>query len=622
MKRRRSKADKLAHARQRIEHSLKWRDSEGYDDLWDRMTDLYRGKHFEAATSEDQLAINIAFSTINVIYPSVSVNHPKVVVKARTEDRADQATIAEAVVNYWWRPHDYRRPFRQAVKDFLICGHGWLKVGYEVVDEEEPLSDNELEEAFLQKRDEVDAYASENPEFANELPTDEEIISGLPSTRVVRTHDHPYVERISPRDMVIDPDSTCEQDMRWLAQRVIRDLDEVRADERYVKAVREKVEPDAALRGRRDSMDDRWKKDPEVARVTVWEFYDLKDNTVCAFAEGGDRYLMEPEKIPFASGHPYVMLRNYEVPDQFYPMGELEQIEPLQMELNETRSQMMNHRRKYAPKWLYRSGSFGSAGRAALESRISNTFVPVEDENNPLSELIIPIPASPMDAGLYNYSEVVEADIDKVTGVNEYARGATPEIRRTATEAAIIQDNANARAADKLALIEGGISAVARKVVGLAQQFLSAEQAAYIVGPNDAQLWFTFGWKDVEGEFDFEVEGGSTEPLNAQTRRQEAISLLQAMGPLVGTVVDPYELTRHVLQYGFNVKNPEKFLMEQPPMMPPGPGGEPMPGDVPAEEPLPEEMAMADPMGGSDAVPEALRAQLMGQTGLPAPPPY
>jgi len=612
---RKSKKDQLASYRQRIEHSLQWRDQEGFDDRWERMRDLYRGIHFEERVDEDQLAINIAFSTINVIYPSVSVNHPKVVVKARREEQSDQAAITEAVVNYWWRHHDFRRPFRHAVKDFLIVGHGWLKVGYNAEDEEDDLSENEMVEAFSQKALEADAYAEENPDLAAGLPTDDEIWASLPTTKVIRTHDHPYVERVSPRDMVIDPEATSMDDARWVAQRIIRDLEDVKSDERYVKGVREKTQPDAALKGRRDqTLDERWKQNPEIGRVTVWEFYDMKRNTLCVFAEGSSDYLIKPTKIPFATGLPFVMLRNYEVPDEFYPIGELEQIEPLQAELNETRSQMMNHRRKFAPKYLYRQASFDAAGRQALESRVSNTLVPVADDSVPLGDIVVPMPAQAMDAQLYNYSETIEADIDKVTGVNEYARGATPEIRRTATEAAIIQDNANARAADKLALIEGSISEVARRVVGLAQQFLSQEQYAYVVGPNDAQYWFKFTWKDIEGEFDFEVEGGSTQPLNAQTRRQEAISLLNAVGPLIGTVIDPFELTKHVLQYGFDIKNPEKFLVSQPMMAPAPPPEEGVP--APEEVAPPAGPPPPDMLGGTDAVPPELLAQMMGQTGL------
>ena len=35
------------------------------------------------------------------------------------------------------------------------------------------------------------------------------------------------------------------------------------------------------------------------------------------------------------------------------------------------------------------------------------------------------------------------------------------------------------------------------------------------------------------------------------------------MAPLVGIVIDPAALAKYVLQTGFDVKNPEKFIMQQ-----------------------------------------------------------
>ena len=73
--------------------------------------------------------LHLAFSTINVIAPSVSVNHPKIVVTPNQPEDEDRSAFVEAVVNYLWKHHDFRSPFKRAVKDFLIFGHGWIKVG-------------------------------------------------------------------------------------------------------------------------------------------------------------------------------------------------------------------------------------------------------------------------------------------------------------------------------------------------------------------------------------------------------------------------------------------------------------------------------------------------------------
>ncbi len=94
---------------------------------------------------------------------------------------------------------------------------------------------------------------------------------------------------------------------------------------------------------------------------------------------GDDGFLVDPVPQPYKFGHPFVMLRNYEVPDTFYTMGELEAIEGLQQELDKTRSQMMNDRKKYKRKYLYDARAFGPEAISALQSTRENAMVKVND---------------------------------------------------------------------------------------------------------------------------------------------------------------------------------------------------------------------------------------------------
>ena len=193
--------------------------------------------------------------------------------------------------------------------------------------------------------------------------------------------------------------------------------------------------------------------------------------------------------MPYAYGQPFVMLRNYDVPDYFYPMGDLEAIESLQEELDKTRSQLVNARKRYARKYLFHERSFGPEGREALEADDDGRLVPVVDENKSLNEVVIPMPQTPLSPEIYNYSAIIEQDINTVSGVSEYARGSMPEIRRTATEASIIADAQNARAADKLAIIEIGIGHLARRVIQLMQQFMTGEQMAQVADRGGENLF-------------------------------------------------------------------------------------------------------------------------------------
>ena len=471
---------------------------------------------------------------------------------------------------------------------------------------------------------EIDQIAIESFMDGVEPPSFDDIVASIPSTEMRIVEDQPFVERISVYDVYVDPAATCMEDARWIAQRIVRPLEEVEKDRRYKPSARKKLVANYS----RDIYNEN-PNDDKVQyledQVVLWEYYDIMDNTLSVYADDADEFLVDPVAMPYAYGHPFVMLRNYDIPDHFYPMGDLEAIEPLQLELDKTRSQLMNDRKRYARKYLYHERSFGPAGREALESEDDGRFVPVIDENKPLDQVVMPLPQVPLSAEIYNYSNIISNDINTVSGVSEYARGAMPEIRRTATEASIIADAANARAADKLAIVEISIAQVAKRVVQLLQQFMTGEAMARVADAGGEDIFIPYGREEIVGEYDFDVQAGSTQPMNDTIRRQQAVSLLNAVAPLVGSVIDPAALARHVLEAGFGVKDPDKFLMGQAPQPQPGqePGGGPVP---PQGAPMPPGMGGAPvpqapggafaPTGG---VPPELLAQLQGQMGLELP---
>jgi len=590
----------LRRYRNKLEHSRRWRKEEKYDDLWQRMIDLYRGKHHRTDIREDQLLVNMAFSTINIVAPSVAVNHPKITVNAKRPEDGDKAVVTEAIVNYWWRHYDCQKEFRRSVKDALILGHGWVKTGYRYVEEEKVAENN------FDSYDELVELRDENVAESN----------------LIVKEDRPFVERVSPFDVFVDPDATSMEDARWIAQRIRRPLEDVKKDKRYNSTARGEASPSHYSKWGQDAYRPRRSQDPQDSYVEVWEWYDIDRNTVSVFCDGSDKFLVAPKEIPFAFGQPFVMIRNYDVPETFYPMGELEAIEPLQHELNQTRTQMMNHRKRFSRKWLYKETAFDTDGRQALESDEDNVMVPVITDDN-LGNVISPMPAVINPPEFYNQSDLISSDMNRVSGVSEYQQGAMPEIRRTATEAAIVQDASNARASDKLAIIERSIGECARRLVMLAQQFMTGEQAVRIVGSEAQPLWLTFDRDYIQGEFDYEVEGGSTAPMNESFRRQRALQIVDAMAPFAGTgIIDMGKLATYVLQYGFGIKQAQGFIAQQPPMM----GGMPPEGGMPpqmAPEGLTPGMGAAEapPTGGMampSNIPPEILAQLLSQ-GAPLP---
>lgn len=616
-KRRQSLSDTRKSYQSRIDHARSWVETEGYHDLWNRMIDLYRGKHVTGLSADDQMVVNIAKSTVDVIAPSVSVNYPKITVGATKPEDEDRAVISEALVNWQWKHYSYQPEIRAAVKDSLMVGHGWTKTFWKYSERERPMNPAEQQDEFAQRVGEATEFAGENPELAADLPTDDEIAENLGTSITEVLEDQPVVERVSPFDVFVDPFAMSPRDMKWIAQRIYRPIEEARRDNTYKRGARQKLKGGDMI-GSSERERHHWQKrdkvSPDVQYVTIWEFYDLVHQTMAVFAEESNEFLVDPMPIPFAGGHPFYMIRNYDVPEHFYPMGDLEALENLQLELNALRSQAHASRKKAARKYLFHESVFGSQGRQALESEQDNRFIPVADESKPLSEVVYPLPQTQFPAEMFNFSQQVEQDIATVSGVSEYQRGQMPETRRTATEAAIISDSSSARAADKLAIVELAIAEIGRKVLQLDQQFTTGEQVFQVVGEGGASVWVTWTRDDIKGEFDFDVEGGSTQPQNETVRRQTAIALSQAMQPFVAIgVVDPAALAQHMLREGFGVKNAHKFIT---PPAPTGPDGMPAePGGVGGMQPPPMGGGYID-QGTGDTSSESRREDEAG--GLPA----
>lgn len=624
----------LEKYRRRIKESKKWREDEQYDALWRRLIDLYAGKHFDSLSREDRIAVNIAFATLNVIYPSIAVNYPKISLTARNPDDNEKAIIAEVVLEYLWKDTETgaAEEYQRAVKDYLMIGHGWIKTGWRYREQDQARSEEAIRKDYEAARDEANEAAMADPAMAADMPTNDDIMQSIPTTEQVVVEDRVFVERVSPFDVYVDPDATTERDMKWIAQKVTRTLDEVKTDKRYKARARNKVQSDVTSKWSDEA--GKRRRPTDVDRVTVWEFYDLEAQTMCVFAELGDGYLVDPTPIPTKIGIPFVMLRNYNVPDRFYPMGDLEAIEPLQAELNRTRSQLLNARTNYARKYLADESFLSPAARKALESKADGEIVPVNTNNGSvkLTDVITVAPQNNIPGDLFSYGEMVLDDIDKVSGVSEYQRGGGADIRRTATEASMIQDAVNARSADKLAAVEKGIAKVGKNMLELARQYMTGDKIVSFVGTHGKPVWVPYTQEDIDVEADFVVEGGSTMPQNESYRQNMAMQLLQATAPMIGTVIDPAEMAKYVLK-AFGVKAPEKMMMQAPPMMPGmgpgGPGPEGQPPDPTGNELDPDQIpaAMAEagagappipgaPPGDISQIPPEILAQLMGQVGV------
>lgn len=558
-----SRKDKLAGYQEEINRAKRWRSDRGYDKLWTRMADLYAGDFLKQSQFEDTLRVNLAFSTVNVIVPNISLNYPRIGVVARQPENEDRAVISEQILNFWWKHHNFHKPFQETVKDSVIYGFGFSKVGWAYLEEQQPLSEDQIEAAYQQRLLEQQDATIRDPSIAGDLPSPADVLASVETTTMVPIEDRPFVTRVSPHDVYVNPEATNMNDIRWIAQRMLTRRDDLETDKRYSTKARKEAQGGMSESDMMDEPNgtDRQERYDAGEWVVVWEHYDVVAGEMATFVDGADKFLLEPRQIPYTYGHPFQMLRNYDVPDQFYPKGDLEEIEDFVLEISKTRSQMMQWRSKYATKYLVQDGAIDAADYSKLTSQKDGQIIPVKDPTANLADVVVPVPINTLDSRLFDWSAQITRDVNEISGVSEFARGTGAGSTQTATEASLIQDAQNARTKSKLTAVENYVSEIARKLQQLGQQFLTGEQYVRVAGKDNSALFVPYGRDDITGEYDFAVDAGSTQPENETFRRQQGIALMQSMVPFLEMgVVDPLRLAEHVMREAFGVRDASKFM--------------------------------------------------------------
>ena len=612
----------LAAKRAEIRAAQQFMQKEKLHETWRNLIDAY-GKNAKATSQRrHKIDVPISFANVNVIRSALTVSNPRFSVNARTEESYSSGLIAEAVLNYEWRRRNHQDQVRLAVNDSLIIGHGWLKAGYRLSAVEGTTDLNlpqtqiqtlaeegfstDFDEAYAKSRSQLTARAARGDLV--DVPSRQEAARQVREEGGILLEDHSTLERVSPFDMLIDPTATHLHNAQWIAQRVPVRSDVAKNDRRWPNKVRQQLAPgrrsiaegeDTGEKGRlnqtfpENNSKVPYGSDDQIEWVIIWEFYDLHTGEWCIFDDGAaDDFLVRPEEMPHISGHPFIYGGNYDVPDQLYPLGELERIFPLQEELNETRSDLINARRTHRNKYVADSKLLAESGeqslREVLTSDEDNLIAAVDLEpGQNLQDMVHRLPTTQVDPDLYNVSSTIINDINEVTGVTEFQRGGSSLGASTATEAAIINDGAQARMREKQGLVEKMMRESARKLVSLMQQYQrqrktlriavgDPEGARFFEGlrrlgyENENEIEFLqYGPEEIRGEFDLEIQPGSSTAHNETQKRRAANELLAGVltlmqgFPQAAERIDVTALLDYYFRHGFDIPNSAQFLLPE-----------------------------------------------------------
>ena len=521
----------VRRSRELLEAGRHYRQS-SRESIWKRSERQYEGDHWSQTAAEDVTAdlivINVSFSTVNTIIPYITSEEPSFLVSPFSADAtAKNARLQQAALNRTWRRSNGRQAIRTAAKDYLIYGDGYVKTSWDIIDK---------------------------------------VTDDGRTVEVVDT----VVDRISPWDVWVDPFSNGIEDARWVCERLFLTRREFEMDERYDQSMIDDITWGVPTEADEEDVQ-REIGETSEQYAEIYEFYDRIDRKMYAFCEQGTE---KPLRVIEEIECPIVPLPNYLLPRGPYHMGELEQLWPMQQELNKTRSQLITHRRRNIAKYVYRSGTLSEDGMAALTSSVINDAIEVLGDL-PLDSVIQPLQLANLSPEAYGSSEQAMRDIYEISGVNEYLRGATPEIRRTATEASIIEGASNVKTRAKLDDVEQAVRDAGEYLLAIMREVYPEtdveEMSMVLTGPEAEQIARIEAGEeadsvveedpeaaaeildqagDVEsyqlkpeaaifvGEYEVEVEKGSTEMRNPVFKEQKYREMAMALVNMVPALAE------------------------------------------------------------------------------------
>lgn len=257
-------------------------------------------------------------------------------------------------------------------------------------------------------------------------------------------------------------------------------------------------------------------EDKSQELLAVWEIWDQDSNRVLHVCEGEEGFCAPPSTPDWTGErwYPFFALAFNEA-EGYFPLSDVELIEPLVREYNESRDDFVQDRRDSLPLNIVRKGgSLTDDDVKRLRNRRSNTG---EGANIFLVE---GVGGQPVSNDLWsgqlatirpeNYDTgPARGDIEQILGGGDAARGSVLKAK-TATEAEILSQGLRGRSAERQDTMEDLLSEVGSYALEVCLRKLTPAEVEKIAGPDLAESWPTMTVDEIFGNVSVDVRGGST----------------------------------------------------------------------------------------------------------------
>jgi hypothetical protein len=511
-----------------IKKAQEWRDKTDAFQNAPRFINEYKGKWewLASAISIPLVPLNLVFAYVKTEIARLYFHNPWITISPRKTEDVSSAKIAEVVINDVWKKLKLKVQGKLALRDALLAGHGWIKVGYTM---------------------ETGTVESREPEKRGRgRPRKEESVVDV--NTCVKS-ESAFAYHVPYKNVVFDPSAVWPpmETARWVAIKWEKPLRAVKESGIYEHA--EDLKPG----GESDSMKEPNKDTTNVTKVTGWEIYDLDHMKVVTVSQGCDYYLRQIDYPDYLNKELPLVEFSFNPTDDVYAMSDIAAHEPQIIELSKMMCIMINHLKRWNRQIFMKPGLMTDENKTNFKN--ANDGAIIEIQGDPQKDFFIP-PYAPVQQDIYGVWNLCMEMWKNICGQGNMDRGAEGKAAtRTLGELRAQLEGGRSRSDEKLDVLEDSLEEVARKLLFIIQKKYDLPKIARVVGqknimealkarptaqPGNAlqpmsvtgKQGFSWNREDIQGELDVDVLAGSTAPLDKESQIEQFEKLMPIMPAL------------------------------------------------------------------------------------------
>lgn len=487
-----------------------------YDKNWERWYRLYSGQHWDGPRPEwrSTPVVNFIFSTIETILPIMTDNNPQINVVPKNEDSQEMSAIMGTIMEKLWVTNSMGIKLPETIKNSLKYGTGIQKVWWN------PKLADGLGDVAVSVVDPRHFYPSPGAKTIQDAAY-VVFAANVPLDSVLR--DFPHV-RGKLQGGVWDPELTVQKTIT--SQRVDSGV--------FLGPVSNTLGTDTtSFQGNLQGKDGVMDRNALVTLIEWWHRDDSGQTWVTIMANG---VLLKHDKSPFNHNKfPFVRYIDYQIPSNFWGMGEIQQLEKLQENINQRRAQITDILRLTANPPFVADADSGVNPKA-----MTNRPAVIIYKNRGSEVRWLTPPQLP--AALFELQDLDKKDFDAISGVLDVTQGRRPTGIEAASAISELQEAAQTRIRFKVRLMEEALRELGQQMLSLVQQFYDMPRTIRIKNGYGGQNKFVqLNQEQIDpetqeiqkindpsvGEYDVEIGVGSTLPTNKTRRADQMIELYQ-----------------------------------------------------------------------------------------------